>query len=178
MSHLSIFMSQVIITWPRSLWRELQTWPYAAWTWWSSFEQNTCGCISAVSWRRCSAHGHASPPIADTAPLSGKSNTHTQQHKPKSNSIYFLQVTHLALYCSSVCYWVSSPYWLPADTSRSWLDRVCGAWWHSFLHLQVEDPSGKAGIYTCAHKHKCKMTINHEFWGKCQQESVKLQHAS
>lgn len=140
---------QVNVTWPGSLCSELQTGSYCGGTWWSAFGENRSGCISAAPWQQCSARGRASPPTADTGPPSGKSNTQTQ--KSQSNSIYFLCVIHLALFCPRVCYWESSPCWLPADTSRSWPDRACGAWWHSFLRLQVEDPSGRAALCTCAH---------------------------
>lgn len=99
----------------------------------------------------------------------------TQTHKSKLNGIYFLCKIHLTLFCTCTCYWESSPCWLPADTSCSWPGRACGAWWHSFLRLQVEDPSGRAGLYTCVHvqctaTHKFKMTIWYEFWRKSQED--------
>lgn len=66
------------VTWPGSLCYELQTQSESAWIWWSSFGWSTCACISAASWQRGSAHGHACPPAADTTPLSEKSNIHAQ----------------------------------------------------------------------------------------------------
>lgn len=74
----------------------------------------------------------------------------------------------MASFCACVCYWGVQPYWLPADRSRSWLDQACEAWWHSFLHPQVERPSGRAALYTCAptHTHTFKMTIKCEWWSR------------
>jgi len=70
--------------------------------------------------------------------------------------------------CTCVCYWERSPCWLPPDTSSSWLDRVCEAEWHNFLHLREVNPSGKAVLYTCGHiwqfNLNSKANVNKHQW--------------
>jgi len=76
----NVSWGQLFVTWPGSLCSEFQTGSSGGASWRNSFGRSMLGCISAASWRRCRAIGRASPPTADTAPLSRRSNTHTHTH--------------------------------------------------------------------------------------------------
>lgn len=165
------------LTWPRSLCSELQTKSHAVGTWWSFFGRNTCGWISAVWWQQCAADGPASPPAADTAPLSGKSEqqTHTETDTNHNQTVFvsnawliWPQLVHV--YVSERAHLTDSQL-IPAALDRTELvehhDTV-------FSVCRWKIPQAKQGfipVCTCSadtHTHKLKTTMQHE-WRKCEQ---------